>query len=127
MAGEFDELYALSRDLGDAADASAFIRKAVQVTSVNVKDEARQSASKRREIGHAAAAIDFDLHESSDGVESEIGYRKGGVGDLGNIIEFGNPRFSPSHDLGNALLNNESDFEHGLDRAIDDALKRSNL
>ena len=127
MAGDFSELYELSRDLGEAGNAAPFIRKAVQVTATNVKKDSQATAGRRRLIGQAAAAIDYDLIESEDSVGAEIGYRKGGVGDLGNIVEYGTRHFSPSHDLGNALLGNEEDFERGLDLAIADALKRSNL
>ena len=128
MPGEFDEIYQLARDLGDAADASDLIRKAVQVTSNNIKKQSQESVRMRRQIGHAAQAITYDTVESSSGVDAEIGYDKDRpAGALGNIVEFGNPRFSPSYDLGNALLNNEDDFEYGLGRAVDDASKRRNL
>ena len=154
MADDFSELYQLSKDLGDAADASKFVRGAVEVTSNKIKKDARASVKGRKHFGQAFAAIDYDLDESPNGVESEIGYDKGHpVGPLGNLLEFGAPNapkmmnvrgargawktvpvpgggkepLPPSHDLGNALLNNESDFEYGLSRAIDDALKRSGL
>ena len=131
MADDFSELMQLSRDLGDAADASGFVRKAVQVTSNNVKREAQASVRGRKGLGHAAHAIHYETKEHSGGIDAEIGYDKGGAGSLGNLIEFGAPgagnHLAPSHDLGNALLNNEADFEHGLDLALADALKRSNL
>lgn len=128
MADDFSELMSLARDLDDAGPAvSPFARKAIQVTANNVKKAAQASAGKRRQIGHAAAAIHYETKESSSGVDAEIGYDKGGVGDLGNIVEFGSSRFSPSHDLGNALLNNEEDFVRGMDIAVGDALRRGGL
>lgn len=129
MADDFSDLMSLAADLGEAAAAaSPFIRKAVQVTSHNVKKDAQATASGRKDIGHASSAIDYEITESDSGVESEIGYNKDKpAGPLGALIEFGGLRagnhLAPSHDLGNALLNNEDDFEAGLARAVDDGLR----
>lgn len=133
MADDFSELMRLAADLERGPDSlSGFVRKAVQVTSNHVKKDAQSSVRGRKGLGHAAAAITYDTSESSDGVEAEIGYDKGrGAGALGNLIEFGAPnagnQLSPSHDLGNALLNNEGDFVRGLDRAVADSLRGSGL
>lgn len=128
MADDFSELMQLAVDLDEVGPAvSPFARKAIQVTSMNIKKQAQASAGKRRQIGHAASAIHYETKESSSGVDAEIGYDKGGAGDLGNIVEFGSSQFTPSHDLGNALLNNEEDFVRGMARAAHDALKRGGL
>lgn len=133
MADDFSELMSLAADLDKGGAAlSGNVRKAIQVTSGKVKDSAKASVRGRKGLGHAASAITYDTSESSSGVESEIGYDKGrGAGKLGNLIEFGAPNsgnhLAPSHDLGNALLNNEADFVHGLERAVDDALKSGGL
>lgn len=129
MADDFSELMQLAADLDQGGAAvSSNVRKAVQVTSNKIKKDARASAGGRRQIGHASGAINYDVSESSDGVEAEIGYDKNhGAGELGAVIEFGAPNFTPSHDLGNALLANEGDFVHGLEKAVDDALKAGDL
>lgn len=133
MDADFSELMHLAADLEQGGEAiSANVRKAVQVTSHKIKEDAKASVRGRRGLGHAANAITYDTTESLDGVEAEIGYDKGrGAGKLGNLIEFGAPnsgnQLAPSHDLGNALLNNEDDFVHGLEKAVDDALNASGL
>ena len=133
MDADFSELMQLAADIEHGGESiSGNVRKAVQVTSHKIKEDARASVRGRKGLGHAANAITYDTKESASGVESEIGYDKGrGAGKLGNLIEFGAPnsgnQLSPSHDLGNALLKNEDDFVHGLERAVDDALKASNL
>ena len=133
MDADFSELMQLAADIEHGGEAiSGNVRKAVQVTSHKIKEDARASVRGRKGLGHAANAITYDTKESASGVESEIGYDKGrGAGKLGNLIEFGAPnsgnQLSPSHDLGNSLLNNEDDFVHGLERAVDDALNASNL
>ncbi len=133
MDAEFSELMQLAADLEQGGEAiSGNVRKAVQVTSHKIKEDAKASVRGRKGLGHAANAITYDTTESRAGVESEIGYDKGrGAGKLGNLIEYGAPnsgnQLSPSHGLGNALLNDEDDFVHGLERAVDDALKASKL
>lgn len=133
MDADFSELMQLAADLEQGGEAiSGNVRKAVQVTSHKIKEDAKASVRGRKGLGHAAHAITYDTKESSSGVEAEIGYDKSrGAGKLGNLIEFGAPnsgnQLSPSHDLGNALLRNEDDFVHGLEKAVDDALNASNL
>lgn len=133
MDADFSELMGLAQDLDGGGQAlSGRVRKAVQVTSNKVKQDAQQSVKGRKNLSHAAHAITYDTKESSGGVESEIGYDKGrGAGKLGNLIEFGAPRsgnhLAPSHDLGNALLANEGDFVDGLSKAVADSLKDVNL
>lgn len=150
MADDFDELMELSADLNAAGSAVApFARKAVERTARHVKDDARKTVRGRRGLGHAANAIDYELKGRADGLDAEIGYDKAKpAGPLGNLIEFGAPNakahmlkngrnvpvpgaparpLAPSHDLGNALLNNEDDFERGVEAAVDDALKEFGL
>lgn len=132
MADDFSELMALAADIETAGEAvSANLRKAIQVTSHKVKTEAQTSVRTRKGLGHAANAITYEASESATGVESEIGYEKERAGKLGNLIEFGAPnsgnQLAPSHDLGNALLNNEEDFVRGITRAVDDGHKEAGL
>lgn len=132
MADDFSELYQLAADLEQAPqNLPPNLAKALGVTSGKIKDEARASVRGRdKRLAHAASAISYDLHGSSGDVSemsSEIGYEKGGAGNLGNFIEFGASQIAPSHDLGNALLNNESDFEQGVDKAVDDAMREAGL
>ena len=133
MDAEFSELMQLSMDLEHGGEAiSGNVRKAVQVTSIKIKEDAKASVKGRKNIGHAAHAITYDTTESPSGVQAEIGYDKSrGAGALGNLIEYGAPNagnhLAPSHDLGNALLSNEDDFVHGLEKAVSDSLKESNL
>ena len=129
MADDFSELMTLAADLEAGSEAlSGNVRKAIQVTSFKIKKDAQATAGQRRQIGHAAPSIHYETKESSSGVEAEIGYDKDdGAGELGALIEFGSPTFTPSHDLGNALLNNEEDFVHGLELAVEDAMKASGL
>lgn len=133
MSNDFGELYQLAADLEAGSDTlSGYVRKAIQVTSNNVKKDAQSSVRGRSGLGHAAQAITYDTSESSSGVDAEIGYDKGrGAGKLGNLIEFGAPgagnQLSPSHDLGNALLANEEDFVDGLGKAVADSLRDVNL
>lgn len=147
---DFSELYQLAADLEHGGEAvSANVRKAIQVTSHKVKEDAKATVGTRQGFEHAADAITYETRELDDGASSEIGYDKNRAGGaLGNLVEFGAPRarphvltngksvpvpnapvrpLAPSHDLGNALLNNEADFERGIEKAADDALKEADL
>lgn len=150
MPGDFDELMSLAADLetGGAA-VSEGARTAINVTSVKVKKDAQKTVRVRKGLGHAANAIDYELSQDDSGVSAEVGYDKSRpAGPLGSLIEFGAPNakaymlkngknvpvpgspskpLAPSHDLGNALLANEDDFVHGMERAVDDALKAAGL
>lgn len=153
MADDFSELMNLATDL-EAAPAALpkHLRKALEVTSVKVKKDAQETVRQRKGLGHAANAIDYDLKGASgdaSSMSSEVGYTKGkNAGKLGNLVEFGAPNakahmlrrgrnvpvpggprrpLSPSHDLGNALLNNEGDFVAGVAQAVDDAQGEAGL
>lgn len=151
MADDFSELMQLAADLENApANLPSFLRKAVQRTAFDVKKDAQESVRQRKGFGHAASAISYDTEESRGGASAEIGYDKSKTaGSLGNLIEFGAPNakkhmlvngrnvpvhpgdvprpLSPSHDLGNALLNNSEDFERGILAAVNDSLREVGL
>lgn len=152
MDADFSELMTLSADIEAAPKAlPKYLRKALDVTSIKVKKDAQASVRGRKLLGHAANAIDYELSGSSGAtseMSSEVGYNKGKpAGALGNLIEYGAPNakahmlvkkggklvnvpvpgapsrpLAPSHDLGNALLNNEDDFVRGAENAVADAL-----
>lgn len=73
---DFTEVDALAADLGDVpAKAIRNVRKAVEVTSRNVKDDWR-NLSKGMSGRHAKAypnAITYELTELADGIVSDIG------------------------------------------------------
>ena len=137
-----DDLTSLARDLGDAPrNAGPFLRKALQVTAGKVKKDAATSAGKSAHFGQAAQAIDYDINataaDSGSSLTIDVGYNKGKTaGELGNLLEFGAPDatyggkqvpLAPRSDLANALEANSDDFEHGIERAVNDALKELGL
>lgn len=136
MSDDFSELYELAADLEEApANLAPNLGKALGVTSGKIQKDARKSVRGRnKRFRQAAADIDYELTGTSGDVSemsSEIGYQKGGAGNLGTWLEYGAPgaenQIAPSHDLGNALLNNEEDFEQGVQKAVDDSLREANL
>lgn len=124
------ELDKLAADLGEVpARSGKNLRKAIEVTARNVRDEWRKNATG---MAHAPAfpySITYDIEGSGNRatgsrLEAEIGPDKDRPqGALGNLIEYGSVN-NPPQGLGHgALQANEADFERGIDRAIDDALK----
>ena len=136
---DFSELTKLAADLGEVPKtAGPFIRKALEVTSVNTKKTAQASVKTgNKRFGALPGAIDFDITVKAglggSSIESEIGYNKDkDPGKLGNLREFGAPGadgvpLAPHNDLLNALHENEKDFEHGLSEALKDAEKAAGL
>ena len=131
---DFTELNTLSADLGKVAgNTGPFINSAVQFTSNLIKEAAQKSVSDGDPRWKALpSAIDYEVTTfqgfGASVIQSDIGYSKGkGAGKLGNVREFGTPKVSPHLDLQTALTANEADFEKGITRAIDDALKAGGL
>lgn len=135
------DLSKLSADLRFAgATAKPFLTKAMEVTGRNIRDTARKNATG---MAHAPAfpySISYDFVGSAGGllgalrggasheIELEVGPDKDRAqGALGNLIEFGSIRNPPQGIMHGALQANEADFEKGIDRAIDDALKSAGL
>lgn len=137
---DFSELDKLAADLGEVPNsAGPFINSALQRTAVNVKRGAAATVGKRRYFKQAAGNISYDVKAShgvtSSALEVEIGYDKGGAGNLGNLVEFGSPGdpstnlppLAPGNDLKTALAKNQDDFVKGLDAALKDAERKSGL
>lgn len=140
----------LSADLGKVPPASGRnLRQAIEVTARHVRDEWRDQA---RGMAHAPAfphSITYDIGSSASQslaqaagsiiggsitaahasvLSAEIGPDKSRAqGSLGNLIEYGSVNNAPQGLGHRALQVNEEDFERGVDRAIDDALKAAGL
>ncbi|MGX9346639.1 hypothetical protein [Microbacterium sp. KNMS] len=135
----------LSADLGDVPENTGkYARQAIEVTARNVRDTARENA---KGMDHAPAfpySITYDIgattnqtvaqaaasvltgatQATSSTLFAEIGPDKDRPqGALGNLIEYGSVNNPPQGIMHGALQANEADFEKGIDRAVDDALK----
>lgn len=140
----------LSSDLGRVSDAAwKNMQTAIEVTARNVKDTARENATGMehapafpysitydvgvgydQSVGQAAASVISGGISSARGttLRAEIGPDKDRPqGALGNLIEYGSVKNPPQGIMHGALQANEADFEKGIDRAIDDALKAVGL
>lgn len=129
------ELNKLAADLGKVpARSGRNLRKAIEVTARNVKDTWREKASGSTSFPDFPRAITYDVEGSGSratgsnlqaeiGPDAELGY----PGSWGAILEYGSVN-SPPRGYGHAALQeNEADFERGIDRAIDDALRAAGL
>jgi len=132
---DFSDVLKLAADLGEVPkNAGPRIRSAVEKTSVDVKNDSRESVSSGSASWKALPrAIDYTIKAeagSTSTITSEIGYSKGrGSGKLGNLREFGAPgkNLAPHNDLANALSKNQNDFQHGLEQALSDAEREAGL
>lgn len=124
-----DDLFRLAADLGAAGrDALPFAATALGKTSNRIKQAWRGKVQGSLGLEGLAYALSYDVTVHAADVSSEIGYDKGKAqGPLGNISEFGSIRHPPRGFGAAALQENTADFEHGIDRAVGDALKAHNL
>lgn len=128
MADDFSELRGLAADLSEAPNAVVpFARKAIQVTSQNIKDSWRKKAS-RRGLERYAADITYETEIKSRSVEGVIGPTIGDAGSFGFVEDGGSGVLSaPQHAGRDALEENEDDFVAGMENAISDALRAVGL
>lgn len=135
------DLSRLAADIGKAPSKSGrTLRQAMEVTAKNIRDTARDKASGLEHAPAFPASITYDvganhslLRETfgsggADTIMAEIGPDKDRPqGALGNLLEYGSVNNSPRGIMHGALQENQADFEKGIDKAIDDALKAVGL
>lgn len=131
----------LAADIGKAPSKSGrTLRQAIEVTAVKIRDTAREKASGLEHAPAFPASITYDvganlslLRETfgdggADTLIAEIGPDKDRPqGALGNLLEYGSVNNSPRGIMHGALQENQADFEKGIDKAIDQALKEVGL
>lgn len=124
-----DELARLEADLRSVPSAAnRNIKKAIEVTGRNVRDDWRQGA----EVGVSdpgfakrySSSIFYDLKFPGGAIEVEVGPELGRPGGSAGFLEDapGDVQAAPQHAGRDALEANEPDFLHGLETAIFDAL-----
>jgi len=132
VSADNSELDRLVADLGSVPKhAGRNVTKALEVGARNVKDGWREKISHSRGVPHGAASISYDIEGDASvagsTVSAEIGPELEGQGPIVGLIEMGTVTLAP-HGYGLAALKEEQpDFEKGLDKAIDDALKAAGL
>lgn len=128
MADDFSELYELAADLSNVpSEANRNIKKAIEVTARNVRDDWRQGAEVGRGDGYSeryAWSIFYDIKFPGGAIEAEIGPELGRPGGSAGFLEDapGGVQASPQHAGRDALEANEADFVRGLEIAITEAV-----
>lgn len=130
---DFAELDQLAGDLGDVPKNSGpFINSALQVSSQKIQKAWQEKLRGSVMLPQLPYALSYDVTTFQGFgvslIKSDIGFDKHRPqGALGNVSEFGTPT-TPPRAFGLASLHeNEADFQHGLEMAVDDALKESGL
>lgn len=128
MADDFSEILRLEADLRNVpAAANRNIKKALEVTGRNVRDDWRQGAEMSGDEGFSgdyASSIFYDIKYPGGAIEVEIGPELGRPGASAGFLEEGGGAVSapPLHAGRNALEANEDDFIKGIEIAIFEAL-----
>lgn len=135
----------LSADLGEVPkNAGKYIRQAVEYGAVNVKNYWRADLPKEGAAKALPYAIGYDIYSNSSifhdvlpstdepgtatTITADIGPDKNKrQGALGNLLEYGSIN-NPAEGEGSQALEDETeDFQHGLEKAIDDAQSEVDL
>lgn len=100
------------------------VRKAVQVTSHKVRDDARSRISGHKYLPHYPRTITYDVKATAEGFEGEIGPDKSlrGQAPFGAFLEYGSVHNAPLPHLGPALDANAEDLVTGIEIAISQAI-----
>lgn len=126
MPDDFSEIAELAADLTSVpAEANRNIKKAVEVTARNVKDDWRQGAEVSSSYAERyASSIFYDIKYPGGAIEAEIGPELGRPGGSAGFLEDapGGVRAAPQHAGRDALEANEDDFSRGLEIAITNAV-----
>lgn len=127
MADDFPELLELAADLsGIPAEANRNVKKAIEVTARNVKDDWRQGATVSRGYASSyAAAVNYTIKYPGGAIEAEVGPSLGKTpGASAGFLEDapGGVLAAPQHAGRDALEANEDDFVRGLEIAITEAV-----
>lgn len=127
-----DDLDGLIRDLGVfPRQAGRFVQSALKGTAHKMK-ESWQELAKGPSGRHAKGypfSVDYDVRGQFPSFEAEVGPSLGrGQGALGILEEApGGVAAAPQNVRPRVIQANEADFERGMDRATDDALRRAGL
>lgn len=129
---DFSALDKLAADLGEVPkNAGENVRKATEVSARKVKDEWRGKLRGARYLPAASRAINYDLKGGNairgSQIEAEIGADLGGQGSLVGIVEYGSPTLAPRGYGLKALEDTAEDFQHGLEKALEDAERKAGL
>jgi len=130
---DFTELDQLSADLGKVAEhVGPNVNTAITVTSINIKKSWQEPLRGSGTLPQLPYAINFDITTfqgfGASVIKSEIGFDKEKPqGALGNVSEYGTPSIT-GRGYGIAALHaNESDFQKGLEIAVEKAEKAVGL
>jgi len=99
------------------------VREVIQKGALNIKKDAQARVSGLRHVPGAPRAITYDTTLSAGGVEAEIGYDKGGVGSLGNLLEYGSIKNGPIPALGPALAAEAPVVEKFIAEVVEKSLR----
>lgn len=127
---DFSQIDTLAADLGDVAEGTGKrTGQAVEVSAVKVKKAWAEKLTGENGLPHAPRSITYDMTVDAVAGQSligaEVGAEQGRLqAPIVTVLEFGSPvnNTSPRGYGAGALQENEKDFIHGLELAMDPRL-----
>lgn len=124
-----DDFTKLARDLGSVPDdAGEFLDKAVEVSARNIKDAWKAKLEGANHLPHGSRTITYDTQRTRQSRSAEIGAQRGrSQARFVKVVENGAPTLGARGYGSGALRDEEAGFDRGVEKAIDDALKKAGL
>lgn len=121
---DVSELRTFATDLQRVPDkVQRGVRPVVSKGALNIKRQLASEMGGSTHFGQIKRAISYDIKVAGDGVEAEIGPRKGSPGSLANIAYFGGAGGGGTvPDPSGALAAESSKFESALSKLLDGVL-----
>lgn len=127
---DFSDFTKLAADVSKIAPgAEKTLKQAVEVTSRNVKDAWNGKLYREGHAKRTGRAITYDVTVTRDSIEADIGAVRGSGRQAGvvRLLENGSINNGANGYGAAALHENETDFETGISKALDDAFKQAGL
>lgn len=127
-----DDFSSLARDLGEIPKATApFVRKAVEISARNIKDQIKRDYTGSRNLPGAAGSISYELKGTTGqilgGISAEIGPRLGGQGSVVGLVDKGTVNNPGKNRIPKALADEEQGFADGIRKAVQDGMEAAGL
>lgn len=124
-----DDFSKLIRDLGTVPDnAGEFLDKAVQVSARNIKDAWRDKLEGANHLPLGSRTITYDTNRTRQSRSAEIGAERGrSQARFVKVVENGAPTLGARGYGAGALRDEAPGFDRGVQKAVDDALKKAGL
>lgn len=112
-------------------ETATFLRKAIEVSARNIKDQIKRDYTGSRNLPGAAGSISYELKGTTGqilgGISAEIGPRLGGQGSVVGLVDKGTVNNPGKNRIPKALADEEQGLADGIRKAVQDGMEAAGL